>query len=273
MHAASRGALATLRERLSAVTNRFSTVDGLTTLSTELMQVGDLLTAQPLLRRRLADPSTNPEGRADLAAQLLDNRIGTSSVSLVREAVALRWSSPWDLIDALEILSDEVLLAAADQTGTLDAVEDELFRFGRIIDGDSRLSTLLDDMAATADRRVELVRALVGGKVDTVTQLLLEHAVASARKRTLSHAVDALLDLTAEHRNRSTARVVSAVELTAAQERRLAEALTEIYQRPITVLSAVDPRVRGGLVVRVGGEIIDGSVTARLAEIRAALAG
>lgn len=273
MHAASREALATLREQLSAITNRFSTVDGLTGLSGELMQVSDLLIGQPPLRRRLADPSTDPERRAGLAGQLLDGRIGTSSVQVVRAAVSLRWSSGWDLVDALETLADDVLLAAAEQTGSLDTVEDELFRFGRIIDGDSRLSTLLDDYAADTGRRVDLLRELVAGKVEAVTTLLLEHAVTSQRKRTLSHAVDALLDLAAERRHRSTARVISAVGLSAAQERRLAEALTEIYDRPITVLSAVDPRIRGGLVVRVGGEIIDGSITNRLATLRAALAG
>lgn len=273
MHAASREALASLREQLSAVTNRFSTVDGLTGLSDELMQVGGLLIGAPPLRRRLADPSTKAERRADLAGQLLDGRIGTSSVQVVRSAVSLRWSSPWDLVDALETLSDEVLLAAAEQNGALDTVEDELFRFGRIIDGDSRLSTLLDDSVSDASRRLQLLRTLVAGKVDAVTALLLEHAVTSQRKRTLSHAIDALLDLAAQRRDRSTARVITAVELTAAQERRLAASLTEIYQRPITILSAVDPRIRGGLVVRLGGEIIDGSITNRIATLRASLAG
>jgi F-type H+-transporting ATPase subunit delta len=273
IHSASRQALATLREHLSAVTNRFSTVDGLTGLSAELTQVVDLLINQPPLRRRLADPSTKPERRAGLAGQLLDGKLGTSSVQVVRDAVSLRWSSGWDLIDALEIIADEVLLAAAEQNGTLDTVEDELFRFGRIIDGDSRLSTLLDDYAADTGRRAELLRTLVVGKVDTITEMLLEHAVTSQRKRTLTHSVDALLDLAALRRNRSMARVISATELTAAQESRLAAELTEMYGRPITIRSAVDPRVRGGLVVRVEGEIIDGSITTRLANLRAALSG
>ena len=74
-------------------------------------------------------------------------------------------------------------------------------------------------------------------------------------------------------RSRSVARVLSALELTADQEQRLARALTDLYGRPITVLTAVDPSIRGGLVVRVGDEIIDGSVAARLFTVRQALAG
>ena len=148
MHSASRQALATLREQLSAVTNRFSTVDGLTGLSAELTQVVDLLINQPPLRRRLADPSTKPERRAGLAGQLLDGKLGTSSVQVVRDAVSLRWSSA---VGPDRRAGDHRRRGAAGGGRTerdVETVEDELFRFGRIIDGDSRLSTLLDDYAA-----------------------------------------------------------------------------------------------------------------------------
>jgi F-type H+-transporting ATPase subunit delta len=273
MHAASRVALATLRERLDAVSARFSTADGLTGMAEELYQVVDLLVHQPQLRRKLADPSTDPGRRADLVGRLLDGKIGASAVQIVRDAVSLRWSSPWDLLDALEITGDDVLFGAAEQAGDVDEVEDELFRFGRVLDSDSRLTTLLDDYSAQVTRRVDLVRRLIEAKVNPITERLLEHAVASQRKRSVTHAVDDLLELAAARRARSMAHVISAVKLTAAQRNRLAAALSELYGRPITVRSAVDPAVRGGLVIRVGDEIIDGSVAARLADAKTAMAG
>jgi F-type H+-transporting ATPase subunit delta len=61
--------------------------------------------------------------------------------------------------------------------------------------------------------------------------------------------------------------------LSDAQQERLAAALSEMYGRSISVRTALDPHVRGGLVVRVGDEIIDGSIASRFAEARAALAG
>jgi F-type H+-transporting ATPase subunit delta len=69
------------------------------------------------------------------------------------------------------------------------------------------------------------------------------------------------------------AKVVSAVELSAAQAARLTSTLTEMYRRPISVRIAIDPSVRGGLVVRIGDEIIDGSIAARMLQARTALAG
>jgi F-type H+-transporting ATPase subunit delta len=46
-----------------------------------------------------------------------------------------------------------------------------------------------------------------------------------------------------------------------------------MYGRAISVRTAIDPDVRGGLVVRVGDEVIDGSIARQFAEARAALAG
>jgi F-type H+-transporting ATPase subunit delta len=122
-------------------------------------------------------------------------------------------------------------------------------------------------------RRIEFLDTLVEGKVAPVTLALLQHAVASERKRNIVLAIDDLLERAAQHQNRSVARVISAVSLTDEQERRLAAALTEMYDRPISVRSALDPDVRGGLVVRIGDEVIDGSVAHRFAAARAALAG
>jgi F-type H+-transporting ATPase subunit delta len=272
MHAASREAVQTLHERLEAVTARFSTAEGMTSLAEDLYAVVEMLIAQPQLRRILSDPTTPPEGRAELAGRLFDGKIGTSALQVLRDAVALRWSSPFDLLDALESSADDVLFAAAEQAGELDEVEDELFRFERVLDAQSRLTTTLDDAAAQPERRVALVRQLLGHKTATVTLRLLEHAVASRRKHSVTLALDDLLELAAARRNRSMARVTSAVELTGVQQNRLADALTELYGRPINIRSAIDPAVRGGLLIRVGDEVIDGSIASRLAQVRAQLA-
>jgi F-type H+-transporting ATPase subunit delta len=97
--------------------------------------------------------------------------------------------------------------------------------------------------------------------------------VASQRKRSIVLAIDNLLEAAAARQDRSIARVVSATPLSEAQEQRLAAALTGLYGRPILVRTALDPDVRGGLVVRVGDEVIDGSIASRFAAARAALAG
>jgi F-type H+-transporting ATPase subunit delta len=63
------------------------------------------------------------------------------------------------------------------------------------------------------------------------------------------------------------------VALTAAQERRLADVLGRLYRRTIGLQILVDPDVLGGLVIRVGDEVIDGSIAHRLEAAGRRLAG
>ena len=99
-------------------------------------------------------------------------------LDLVQAAAAERWSDPWDLVDSLETVGDEMSFAVAEKQGVLDEVEDELFRFERILDSEGRLATLLDDPNASTERRMGLLDSVVAGKVHPLTKSLLGHAVA-----------------------------------------------------------------------------------------------
>lgn len=272
LRSATRQALDALREREDAVYRGRLSVDTLSGVAAELYAVADLLVGQPRLRRTLGDPATKPEGRADLIGRLLQGQVGEQALELVRTAAAQRWSSPWDLADALESAGDDALFAAAEQDASLDRVEDELFRFERIIENEGEVAGLLDELTVEPARRNELLDALVEGKVSPITLALLHHAVASQRKRSITFALDDLLEKAAARRHRSIARVVSAVPLSDAQQRRLVDTLTALYDRPISVRIALDPKLQGGLIVRVGDEVIDGSIATRFADARAAFA-
>ncbi len=271
IRAASRHAMAGLREHLDLATSNLSAGE-LATLAQELYAVADLLVREPGLRRTVADPSTVPQARVAFMQQLLENSLGARTLDIVQAAVSQRWSSPWDLADSFEVAAAEALMRAAERDGKLDEVEDELFRFERILDSQRQLATLLDEPAVSAERRVALLRDVLSGKVSPVTEALLEQAVASSRKRSLVLAIGELLEAAAGRQSRSIARVVSATELTEQQETRLAAVLSGMYGRAIAVRTALDPAVQGGLVIRVGDEVIDGTVASRFAAARAALA-
>jgi F-type H+-transporting ATPase subunit delta len=272
MRSASRQALSELRQRQQAVLGDASS-ESLIGLAGELVSIADLLVSQPRLRRVIGDPASEPESRVTLVNQLLGGKVSDGALKITKAAVGLRWSTPWNLTDALESAGDDALFAAAEKDGVLDTVEDELFRVERILDGSGDLAGLLDEQSAPAERRAALLDGLVAGKVTRVTQQLLRHAVSSQRKRSIVMAIDGLLQRAAEREERSVARVVSAVPLTDEQEQRLAAALSELYGRAVSLRTAVEPAVQGGLVIRLGDEVIDGSVASRLAEARTALAG
>ena len=267
LQSASREALAEAGDRLDAGVDSSTTAE-LTTLGDDLFAVLRLLTGEIGLRRSLADPSTPASARSGLADRLFNGKISRSALDVVSDLVSARWSRAGDLLEALEVLARRATLGVAEKDGTLDDVEDQLFRFGRIVDREPQLGTLLADQDTPADQRVSLLHTVLGGKVSRVTETLLEQTVRTPRGRNLVVAAEELSELAAARRDRYVAHVRTPVRLTAEQEQRLTDSMTRLYNRPISLQIELDPSLLGGLVVQVGGELIDGSVSGKLAAAR-----
>lgn len=269
MYAASREALAAARATLrSALEASGTDVAALSAaVGSELFAVVDLLGEQRQLRAALSDPSTDPTARARLADAVFGGRVAAATLATVSRAVSRQWSSGRDLVDGLELLGRESLLRSADAQFQLEAVEDELFRFSRIVAGNPELEQALSDRTVAPAGKQDLIRRLLYGKVTAVTEALAQQALGRLR----GAPADALIDishLAAEMRNREVAVVTSSVELSEGQRERLAQTLERIYGRPVIVHAAVDPELLSGLVVRIGDEVIDGSGASRLAALR-----
>lgn len=271
MRSASRLAAEQVRVRKRPAIERERSSGGLLTLASELYAVADILVDNPRLRRALGDPATPAEGRAKLVGDLIGGQVSASAREIAEAVVSERWSSPWDMTDALEVAGDDALFEAAERDQVLDRVVDELFRFERILDAQSELTVLLDEKPVEPARRAALLHDVLGGKAHAITCSLLEHAVRSQRKHTLTLAIDELLEEAAARQAQSMARVISAVELTSEQTAELTRTLSQMYGRAITIRTAVAPAIRGGLIIRIGDEVIDGSVEARLSSAHLAL--
>lgn len=178
--------------------------------------------------------------------------------------VRSRWSQSRDLVDALEELTNLADLTGAQKSGALDDVEDELFRFGRIVGSNTGLRSALTDRAATGAAKSELLRSLLGGRANEVTERLVERLVTAPRGRSLEAGLESLSKLAADRRDRMVAVVTSAVPLSDRQKQRLGAALAKVYGRQMHLNLDVDPEVLGGITVQVGDEIINGSIADRL---------
>jgi F-type H+-transporting ATPase subunit delta len=290
MEASSRESLVRVRERLDELTRepsgllertkdrltrspRVTTAEDLAALADELFAVARLLDGQLTLRRSLSDPAGKPDERAALANRLLASRLSPAALELVEWVARERWSRPPDLVEAFMALATEASLDAADARGELEGVEDELFRFGRIIGGDRELVRILSDRKAPAEGKSALLDRLVAGRVSPVTEQLLRNVLTGPHAGSAEIAVERLSDVASRRRGQSVARVTTAVALTPEQERRLTELLGRLYGRTIGLQVTVDPSVLGGLIVQVGDEVIDGSIAHRLEAAERRLAG
>ncbi|GGQ58578.1 F0F1 ATP synthase subunit delta [Streptomyces althioticus] len=270
MNGASRDALAAARERLDALTDSTSMDAG--SLAGELAAVTALLDREVSLRRVLTDPAQAGEAKADLARRLLGSQVSGTTADLVAGLVRSRWSQSRDLVDALEELANTADLTAAQKAGALDDVEDELFRFGRIVSSSTELRAALTNRSAPASSKSELLRSLLGGRANAATERLVTRLVTAPRGRSLETGLESLSKLAADRRDRMVAVVTSAVPLSDGQKQRLGDALAKLYGRRMHLNLDVDPAVVGGIRVQVGDEVINGSLADRLEDASRRLA-
>ncbi|MFY0406298.1 F0F1 ATP synthase subunit delta [Solicola sp. PLA-1-18] len=269
MRGASAGSLATV---LSAVD---AAVDGgadSSALGDELFAVAGALDGAPPLRRVLTDPSTDDAAKQGLAAQVFGDKVSSAAADVLSAAVTGRWGSSRDLPDALEEAGATAHVVGADQAGHLDDLEDELFRFGRVVAGDPELRRSLTDRSIPAAPKLQLVGTLLDGKASAGTVALARQAVL-ARGGSFERAVAQFGDIAAGRRSRLLATVRTAYELGEEEKERLAAALGRQYGRDVHVNTVVDPTVLGGIAVEIGDEIIDGTVAGRLEDARRRIGG
>jgi F-type H+-transporting ATPase subunit delta len=164
------------------------------------------------------------------------------------------------------------LYAVANAEGQLTSVGNELFTLARAIEANDELRDALGDARLPAERRQQIIEELLGSRSSDVTLGLTSMVVATGRGRELPAIVDELLQLSATQEGRAVAEVRSTIDLTEDQRARLSEALKSATGQDVDVRVVVDPTVVGGLVVRVGDQVIDGSVRHRLAQLRESLA-
>jgi F-type H+-transporting ATPase subunit delta len=194
----------------------------------------------------------------------------------VSDLVGSRWSQPSDLLVATDELAAQALFSAEESgsggtgtgSGSLDQIEDELFRFGRLVDRESRLALALSDPSLPDDRKSGLVERLLGDRATETTQRLVTRVVTHPRGQSIPRALERLAELASERRSRYIAVVTSARPLEGDQAERLRSALSSSFGRDMDLQIDVDPELLGGLVVRVGDELVDGTVSRRLSDLR-----
>ncbi|HEY5455365.1 MAG TPA: F0F1 ATP synthase subunit delta [Acidothermaceae bacterium] len=245
------------------------------TVGEELFGVVAVLDDQVGLRRALSDPSVDAKRKAALATAVLGSHVSDVTLRIVTEVVRARWSRMRDLADALETVAVLAMLIEADahpgrghHAGESDDVEDELFRFGRIVEANADLRSALADPALPDENKVSLVNALVEDKARPVTVRLLTQVATRPRGRSPEDAIADYTDIASQRRTRLVARVTTAVALSDSEITRLQEALAGLYGHQVHLQIEVDADIVGGVVVHVGDEVLDGSVAGRLAEAR-----
>jgi F-type H+-transporting ATPase subunit delta len=241
-------------------------------LGDDLFAVVALLDAQPPLRRAMSEPAVPAAAKESLVHGVLHGHISQPTETVIAVAVNQRWSHSQSLGNALERAGVIAHLITAEQQGILDEVEDELFRFGRIVEASRRLREGLSDRRTPVEAKRRLLDTLVSGKVSAPTARLLAQAVAGRGRPFLLSIAD-FQELAADRGSRLLAIARVAAALSDEQHDRLHRALEAQFDRPVLLNVIVDPELLGGVRVTIGNEVLDSTVSSKLAEARRRLAG
>lgn len=269
----SRVSSATVQEYLVGLFDNHKVRRDFFTAGSGCLRLSDLLDQDSALRSALADSSRSATAKADLCQRLLATKLPALAVEVLGEVTGLRWGSSTDLIEAVEAAGATLILMSAEANGRIDAVEEELFRFGRAIDANPPLQLALTDPATSGLAKSGIVKSLLDRKAAPETIELLAHTTAHLRGRRIQAAVETWSALAAARHGRVVAEARSAIVLTSDQRHRLAGALAKLHGRAIDLNVTVDPGLIGGIEVRVNDEVIDGTIISKLEQARRRLTG
>jgi F-type H+-transporting ATPase subunit delta len=165
----------------------------------------------------------------------------------------------------------QALLEIAQSEDRLSEIEDELFRFARVVEGNDDLRMALANPGLPLERRAAIVDELLEGRALPVTRAMAAFVIGAGRGHDFPAIVQRFVELAAHTREHEVAEVRSANPLDDAQVQRLAQALSRATNKNVEVKVVIDPTVMGGLVATIGDTVIDGTVRHRLDQLKETL--
>ncbi|MGH3471738.1 MAG: F0F1 ATP synthase subunit delta [Nocardioidaceae bacterium] len=236
-------------------------------LAGDLFVLASAIDGEHSLNRILTEPSVPPEAKRTMLRALLEGKVGEPTLRVVDDSVGRRWTRVAGLPDTLEYAAITALAFAAAEAGELDAVEDDLFRFERILEASPELRDALSDAAASVEGKRSLLHDLLQDRVGSSTLALLDQVVL-LRHRSIQAGLEYYQQVVAHYRNRLVATVWVAAPLSGDHKERIARALASEYSHDVHLNVIVDPEVLGGVRVAIGDELIDSTIQTRLAQAR-----
>jgi F-type H+-transporting ATPase subunit delta len=165
------------------------------------------------------------------------------------------------------------LLSIAETEGALDRVQNELYAFAKSVERQPELRDALTDASLPNERKRAVIDELLGSRAHPLTTRLVGFLVDAGQARRIGAIAEELAREAARTSDRTLAEVRTAVPLSEAKQKLLADALTKATGHAVELKIDVDPSVIGGVVARVGDQVFDGSVASRLEEAKQHLMG
>jgi F-type H+-transporting ATPase subunit delta len=161
----------------------------------------------------------------------------------------------------------KALFEAANEKGEVEQAQQQLSAIAQAVKADAQLRLFFEHPNIGSDEKIRVIKSAVEGKVSSyvlnAVQLLIERGRSSA----LPAVAEAFSSIADEALGRASAQVVSAFELSEEQKNEIAQKFSALSGKKVSVESVVDASLLGGIRVRIGDMLYDGSLSTRLSEL------
>lgn len=164
----------------------------------------------------------------------------------------------------------QAVFSLGKERGTLDVWQSDLTDLATLT-GDSRVSTYLSNPSITADTKLATLEATLPSTVQPELRNLAKLLVVRGRTNLIPQIREIFEDQVRAERGITVAQVTTSEPLTAEEESLVREKLAAMTGNTIEITATVDPDIIGGIVVRIGDQVIDGSVRNKLERMRTRL--
>ncbi len=267
-------------------------------VAADLESVERLVLSHPPLRAALCDTAVPGTARRAVLLDLLENKVAPEAQRLAAFAAmivtapevpgALAWVATrvrhaaegrrleepsLSLLQARRRVSGYATALHEDlSTPELESLEDDLFRFARIVAATPALRGALTDRDLDVTARQSLVEELLGGKVPDSSVALVRYAVTGGRARDIVGTLDYLVEQTAKARGWRIARVQAAAPIEEDQQMQLRDSLRTLTGGPVELQVEVDETLLSGALIRIGDLQVDATARGRIDALREHLA-
>ncbi len=166
------------------------------------------------------------------------------------------------------------LFELATEGKALDQVEQDLLRLDQMIRESADLRRLVRSPAISRNDQARAMAALAAAaEMHDLTRRFAGLLSRNRRLFALPGVIRAFRDILAERRGETAAEVISAKKLTQTQLKAISAALKRITGSDVALADRVDPGLLGGLIVKVGSQMVDSSLRTKLQRLRLAMKG
>jgi F-type H+-transporting ATPase subunit delta len=164
----------------------------------------------------------------------------------------------------------QAVFSLGKEQGTLDAWSSDLAVLAELI-ADDRVADYLTNPSIAAERRIAALDTSLGDSVQPEAHILARLLIERNRALLIPDIRDMFIDQLRVERGIVVAEVTSAERLTDDEEEHIRQKLEYVTGKQVVLELKIDPEIIGGIIVRIGDQIIDGSVRNKLEKMRSRL--